>query len=85
MRGWSAAFRWPAPDSDRLRDDATRGQFEVMDQRCGIACPDVTLGIIKRPGAARHSSRLQWKLPTEQSPTYNLMVNISAVLPSSER
>jgi site-specific DNA recombinase len=75
--GWSGAIL-ARPALDRLRDDASRGQFDlVLLNDVDRLARDVThLGVIKRD-LERHGVRVIFrKLPGEQSPTHNLLVNI---------
>src|SRR6266496_2825505 len=75
--GWSGAIL-ARPSLDRLRDDASRHRFDiVLLNDVDRLARDVThLGVIKRD-LERWSVRVVFrKLPGEQSPTQNLLVNI---------
>lgn len=75
--GWSGAIL-ARPELDRLRDDASRGRFDaVLINDVDRLARDVShLGVIRRD-LERHRIRIIFrKLPGEQSPTQNLLVNI---------
>src|ERR1700738_2981977 len=75
--GWTGSIL-ARPELDRLRDDAAKGLFQrVLINDVDRLARDVThLGIIKRD-LERHGVQVIFrKLPGEQSPAYNLMVNI---------
>lgn len=75
--GWSGAIL-ARPELDRLRDDASRGRFDaVLINDVDRLARDVShLGVIRRD-LERHRVRIIFrKLPGEQSPTQNLLVNI---------
>jgi site-specific DNA recombinase len=83
---WSGALL-ARPALDRLRDDASKGLFDaVLINDVDRLARDVShLGIVKR---ALERSRVQVifkKLPTEQGPTSNLMVNILGSFAEFER
>src|SRR5258708_4389914 len=75
--GWSGSIL-ARPELDRLRDDASKGLFNVaLINDVDRLARDVThLGIVKRDLERRGIQVVFRKLPTEQSPTHNLMVNI---------
>jgi site-specific DNA recombinase len=84
--GWSGSIL-ARPDLDRLRDDASKGGFEfVVVNDVDRLARDVThLGIIKRD-LERHGVQIIFKkLPDENSPTRNLMVNILGSFAEFER
>jgi site-specific DNA recombinase len=75
--GWSGSLI-ARPELDRLRDDASKALFQaVLINDVDRLARDVThLGVIKRD-LERHGVRVVFrKLPGEQSPTQNLLVNI---------
>jgi site-specific DNA recombinase len=75
--GWTGSIL-ARPELDRLRDAAAKGLFQrVLINDIDRLARDVThLGIIKRD-LERHNVQVIFrKLPGEQSPAYNLMVNI---------
>ncbi len=75
------------PALDRLRDDAQKGLFDgVLINDVDRLARDVShLGIIKRD-LERNGIRVIFrKLPSETSPTYNLMVNILGSFAEFER
>src|SRR6185295_12058947 len=75
--GWSGSIL-ARPELDRLRDEASRGLFEIvlLNDVDRLARDVSHLGIVKRD-LERHGVRLVFRtLPAETSPTYNLMVNI---------
>lgn len=84
--GWSGAVL-ARPDLDRLRDDATQNLFEaVLINDVDRLARDVThLGIIKRDLERKGIQVLFRKLPAENSPTHNLMVNILGSFAEFER
>lgn len=84
--GWSGGIM-ARPDLDRLRDDAASGRFQaVLINDVDRLARDVAhLGIIKRD-LERQSIRVIFrKLPSEVSPTYNLMVNVLGSFAEFER
>jgi site-specific DNA recombinase len=84
--GWSGALL-SRPELDRLRDDAREGRFQaVLVNDVDRLARNVThLGIIKRD-LERHGVRVVFrKLPSESSPTQNLMVNILGSFAEFER
>jgi site-specific DNA recombinase len=84
--GWSGALL-ARPELDRLRDDATRGVFDaVLINDVDRLARDVThLGVIKRDLENRAIRVIFRKLPGEQSPTHNLLVNILGSFAEFER
>jgi len=84
--GWSGGIM-ARPDLDRLRDDAHGGLFQaVLINDVDRLARDVAhLGIIKRD-LEKHGLRVIFrKLPSEASPTYNLMVNVLGSFAEFER
>jgi len=84
--GWSGSVL-ARPELDRLRDDASKRVFDiVLINDVDRLARDVThLGIIKRD-LERHGVRLVFrKLPNENSPTHNLLVNILGSFAEFER
>jgi site-specific DNA recombinase len=84
--GWSGGIL-ARPDLDHLRDDASKGLFGiVLVNDVDRLARDVThLGVIKRD-LERHGLEVIFKkLPTEKSPTHNLMVNILGSFAEFER
>jgi site-specific DNA recombinase len=84
--GWSGSML-ARPELDRLRDDASRGLFDaVLINDVDRLARDVThLGIIKRD-LERKSIRIVFKkLPGDQSPTQNLLINILGSFAEFER
>jgi len=84
--GWSGSVL-ARPELDRLRDDASKGLFKVaLINDVDRLARDVThLGIVKRDLERRGVQVVFRKLPTEQSPTHNLMVNILGSFAEFER
>ena len=84
--GWSGGVM-ERPDLDRLRDDAQKGQFDaVLINDVDRLARDVAhLGVIKRDLERRGVKVVFRKLPSEVSPTYNLMVNILGSFAEFER
>ena len=75
--GWSGGVM-ERPELDRLRDDAQKGVFDaVLINDVDRLARDVAhLGVIKRD-LERHGIKVIFrKLPSDVSPTSNLMVNI---------
>lgn len=84
--GWSGGVM-ERPDLDRLRDDAQKGLFEaVLINDVDRLARDVAhLGVIKRDLEKKGIRVIFRKLPSETSPTYNLMVNILGSFAEFER
>jgi site-specific DNA recombinase len=84
--GWSGALL-ERPELDRLRDDASRALFEaVLINDVDRLARDVThLGVIKRDLELRGVSIIFRKLPAENTPTNNLLVNILGSFAEFER
>src|SRR6266481_3147021 len=84
--GWSGGVM-ERPELDRLRDDAQRGLFEaVLVNDVDRLARDVAhLGVIKRDLERRGVKVIFRKLPSDTSPTYNLMVNILGSFAEFER
>lgn len=84
--GWRGAIL-ARPALDELRDEASKGYFQaVLINDVDRLARDVShLGVIRRD-LARHGVQLFFrKLPAEQSPTQNLMVNILGSFAEFER
>ena len=84
--GWSGGVM-ERPELDRLRDDAQKAVFDaVLINDVDRLARDVAhLGVIKRD-LERHGIKVIFrKLPTDTSPTYNLMVNILGSFAEFER
>src|SRR5882724_2967702 len=84
--GWSGGVM-ERPELDRLRDDAQKAVFQaVLINDVDRLARDVAhLGVIKRD-LERHGIKVIFrKLPTDTSPTYNLMVNILGSFAEFER
>src|SRR5256885_17117321 len=84
--GWSGALL-ARPQLDRLRDDASKRVFQiVLINDVDRLARDVShLGVVKRD-LERHGIQVIFrKLPAEQSPTHNLMVNILGSFAEFER
>src|SRR6516225_4538232 len=75
--GWSGSLL-ARPALDRLRDDASKGRFNaVLINDVDRLARDVAhLGVIKRDLERRDIKVIFKKLPGEQSPTQNLLINI---------
>src|SRR5258706_6283065 len=75
--GWSGGVM-ERPELDRLRDDAQKGVFAaVLINDVDRLARDVAhLGVIKRDLEKKGIKVIFRKLPSDTSPTYNLMVNI---------
>jgi site-specific DNA recombinase len=84
--GWSGSLL-ARPQLDRLRDDAARGLFDaVLINDVDRLARDVAhLGIVKRDLERRGVQIIFRKLPVEQSPTSNLMINILGSFAEFER
>src|SRR5712691_2353350 len=84
--GWSGGVM-ERPELDRLRDDAQKGVFEaVLINDVDRLARDVAhLGVIKRDLEKKGVRVIFRKLPSETSPTYNLMVNILGSFAEFER
>jgi len=84
--GWSGGIM-ERPELDRLRDDAQKAVFDaVLINDVDRLARDVThLGVIKRDLERKGIQVMFRKLPTETSPTYNLMVNILGSFAEFER
>jgi site-specific DNA recombinase len=75
--GWSGALM-ARPQLDRLRDDASKGLFRavVLNDVDRLARDVAHLGVIKRDLERHRVQVIFRKLPSENNPTHNLMVNI---------
>src|SRR6266849_2145653 len=84
--GWSGGIM-ERPDLDRLRDDARRGVFQaVLINDVDRLARDVAhLGVIKRDLEKKGMKVIFRKLPSDTSPTNNLMVNILGSFAEFER
>jgi len=84
--GWSGSLL-DRPALDRLRDHAGQGRFQaVLVNDVDRLARDVShLGILKRDLESRKVSVIFRKLPGEQSPTHNLLVNILGSFAEFER
>jgi site-specific DNA recombinase len=84
--GWSGSLL-ARPELDRLRDDASRGLFDLvlLNDVDRLARDVAHLGIVKRDLESRGVEVVFRKLPAEKSPTYNLMVNILGSFAEFER
>jgi site-specific DNA recombinase len=84
--GWSGGVM-ERPELDRLRDDAQKGVFEaVLINDVDRLARDVAhLGVIKRDLEKKGIRVIFRKLPSDASPTYNLMVNILGSFAEFER
>ncbi len=84
--GWSGGVM-ERPELDRLRDDAQKGIFDaVLINDVDRLARDVAhLGVIKRDLEKKGIKVIFRKLPSEASPTYNLMVNILGSFAEFER
>lgn len=84
--GWSGALL-SRPALDRLRDDAARKRFDIvlLNDVDRLARDVAHLGIVKRD-LERCGVRVVFrKLPSDESPTYNLMVNVLGSFAEFER
>jgi site-specific DNA recombinase len=84
--GWSGSLL-ARPALDQLRDHAGQGRFKaVLVNDVDRLARDVShLGILKRDLESRNVSVIFRKLPGEQSPTHNLLVNILGSFAEFER
>lgn len=84
--GWSGSLL-ARPELDRLRDDASRGLFDLvlLNDVDRLARDVAHLGIVKRNLESYGVEVVFRKLPAEKSPTYNLMVNILGSFAEFER
>ncbi len=84
--GWSGSILG-RPELDGLRDDAARGLFTaVLINDVDRLARDVThLGVLKRDLERQGVQVIFKKLPTETTPTRNLMVNILGSFAEFER
>lgn len=84
--GWSGGLL-ARPELDRLRDDASRGRFQIilLNDVDRLARDVSHLGIVKRDLERRGVEVIFRKLPAEKSPTYNLMINILGSFAEFER
>lgn len=84
--GWSGSMM-ARPELDRLRDDARSGRFQavLINDVDRLARDVVHLGIIKRDLERQNVRVIFRKLPSEQSPMSNLMVNILGSFAEFER
>jgi site-specific DNA recombinase len=84
--GWSGSLL-ARPALDRLRDDASKGRFNaVLINDVDRLARDVAhLGVIKRDLERRDIKVIFKKLPGEQSPTQNLLINILGSFAEFER
>ncbi len=84
--GWSGGVM-ARPELDRLRDDAQKGVFEaVLINDVDRLARDVAhLGVIKRDLEKKGIKVIFRKLPSDTSPTSNLMVNILGSFAEFER
>jgi site-specific DNA recombinase len=84
--GWSGAVM-ARPQLDHLRDDARKGIFQavLLNDVDRLARDVAHLGVIKRDLERSGVRVIFRKLPSETSPTYNLMVNILGSFAEFER
>lgn len=84
--GWSGSLL-ARPELDRLRDDAARGLYDaaLINDVDRLARDVAHLGIVKRDLERRGVQIIFRKLPAEQSPTSNLMINILGSFAEFER
>src|SRR5450755_194287 len=84
--GWSGGVM-ERPELDRLRDDAQKGVFEaVLINDVDRLARDVAhLGVIKRDLEKKGIRVIFRKLPSDASPTNNLMINILGSFAEFER
>src|SRR6266849_2516527 len=84
--GWSGGVM-ERPELDRLRDDAQKGVFEaaLINDVDRLARDVAHLGVIKRDLERKGAKVIFRKLPSDTSPTSNLMVNILGSFAEFER
>jgi len=84
--GWSGALL-SRPALDSLRDDAARKQFDLvlLNDVDRLARDVAHLGIVKRDLERSGVKVVFRKLPSDESPTYNLMVNVLGSFAEFER
>lgn len=84
--GWSGALL-ARPELDRLRDDASRGLFDVVlvNDVDRLARDVAHLGVIKRDLEKKRVRLVFRKLPISSDPMSNLMVNILGSFAEFER
>jgi site-specific DNA recombinase len=84
--GWSGALL-SRPALDRLRDDAAQRRFDLvlLNDVDRLARDVAHLGIVKRDLERKGVRVVFRKLPQDESPTYNLMVNVLGSFAEFER
>jgi len=84
--GWSGSIL-VRPSLDRMRDDGGKGLFDavIVNDVDRLARDVAHLGVIKRDLERKRVQLVFRKLPAENSPTYNLMVNILGSFAEFER
>jgi len=84
--GWSGGVM-ERPELDRLRDDAQKGVFDaaLINDVDRLARDVAHLGVIKRDLERKGVKVIFRKLPSDTSPTSNLMVNILGSFAEFER
>jgi site-specific DNA recombinase len=84
--GWSGSLL-ARPALDQLRDHAHQGRFEaiVVNDVDRLARDVSHLGIVKRDLESRNVRVVFRKLPGEESPTHNLLINILGSFAEFER
>ncbi len=84
--GWSGSLL-ARPALDQLRDHAQQGRFEavVINDVDRLARDVSHLGIVKRDLESRNVRVIFRKLPGEESPTHNLLINILGSFAEFER
>lgn len=84
--GWSGGVM-ARPQLDRLRDDAAKNTFQavLLNDVDRLARDVAHLGVIKRDLERKGVQVIFRKLPTDRSPTSNLMVNILGSFAEFER